>query len=385
MRTLYAHTFEMDDFEVAIAEIHAQLDLANNQRANTLGILACHKEFVRTGAAQAICKSLPFEVIGSVTTTQAVPGQEGDLILTLLVLTSDEERFSTALTDTLNGPWAQSIEDGYKKAAAALPGAPALALILTPFMVQNSGDAYVDVLTRVSGGVPCFGTMSIDNSNTFADCFVLCGGEAYIDRMAIALVHGDIHPRFFLATISKEKILPQSALITSSDGHLLKEVNGRPVIEYFTKLNLVDASQTSYAMASLPFVVDYNDGTPPVSKVFISLDEEQHAICAGAMPEGSTLYLGVFDKQDVLLTTRTAVEQALAETNPSVMLIYSCIARSISLGGEVMVELETVQDALGTRCPFMMAYSGGEFCPTQVRGDKAINRFHNNSFILCAF
>jgi hypothetical protein len=33
----------------------------------------------------------------------------------------------------------------------------------------------------------------------------------------------------------------------------------------------------------------------------------------------------------------------------------------------------------------MMAYSGGETCPTQVSDDKAINRFHNNAFVACVF
>jgi hypothetical protein len=35
-----------------------------------------------------------------------------------------------------------------------------------------------------------------------------------------------------------------------------------------------------------------------------------------------------------------------------------------------------------------MAYSGGEICPTLMNanaGKTAINRFHNNTFILCMF
>jgi hypothetical protein len=209
-------------------------------------------------------------------------------------------------------------------------------------------------------------------------------GEHYRDRMALILAYGPVNPRFYLATISKDRILNKAALITASEGHILKEVNGRPVVEYFESLGLTKASETSYAMTSLPFMLDYGDGTPPVSKVFIGLNENKYAICAGVMPEGSTLYIGVFDKGDVLFTTGETADEALSGKTPQGMLIYSCISRSMSLGSDLLAELNLVSQKAG-ETPFMMAYSGGELCPTRINKGTAVNRFHNNTFIVCTF
>jgi hypothetical protein len=199
-------------------------------------------------------------------------------------------------------------------------------------------------------------------------------------------VYGGFQPQFRLASISADKLLEQSALITGSEGHVLKELNGRPVTDFFASMGLTKASETAYAMTSLPFMVDYNDNTPPVSKVFISLNENGHAICAGAMPEGSTLKIGVFNRDDVLFTTGNVFEEALAAVpNPSGILIYSCISRGMTLGSELMAEIDLVRNRTKGKIPLLYAFSGGEICPTQINASSAVNRFHNNTFILCIF
>jgi hypothetical protein len=388
INTLTAYTEEIDDQDVAIGEILSQLNLGENQKQNSIGIIACHYEFVFSGAAKAISEALPFDVIGAISPAQASGENAGVLALTIMVLTSDDVYFETTLSDSLIGDPASSITKAYNEVSAKHEERPALILPYAGFMVENSGDEYIRVLTELSGGVPCFGTLAVDDSADFHNSFSIYNGIEYRDRMALALIYGEISPKFYTATISEGKIIDKPALITKSEGHILKEVNGRPVVEFFEELGLTQASETSYAMTSLPFMLDYNDGTPPVSKVFIMLDDNSNAICAGMMPEGSTLSIGVFDKEDVLLTTGYAVEKALEEgSGASGMLIYSCISRNMSLGGDPLLELELIiaKNKETKHLPFIMAYSGGEICPTQVSTDKAINRFHNNTFIVCTF
>lgn len=386
IKTLVAYTGEIDDVQQAVDEVLAQLELAQYQRKNSVGIIACHYEFVLSGVAKAVCEALPFDVMGTITSAQAVREESGTLLLTLMVLTSDEARFATKLSDSLAEEAGAKVARAYQEATVAEEEKPALVLAYAPFMVQNSGDEYVDVLTRVSGGVPCFGTLAVDDTADFSNCFLLSNGEAFTDRMGLILLYGDLNPKFFIATLSQSKILDKAALVTKSSGHILMEVNDRPVVDFFEDLGLTKASETSYAMTSLPFMLDYGDGTPPVSKVFIGLTPEKYAICAGAMPEGATLYIGVFDKQDVLVTTGEAAEKALADiADASGLLIYSCISRNMSMGSDLLAELDLIRDKAGDKLPFMMAYSGGEICPTRVSDDKAINRFHNNAFVACVF
>jgi hypothetical protein len=397
IRVLTASTENIDDFDAAVNDIKTQLDTDTMLLKNTVGIVACHYEFANAGTVKAICDALPFEVCGTISSMQGLADVSANLLLTLMVLTSDDTSFKTVLTSPLRGPFpaendsvAGAIRGAYTASALA-DRKPGLIFVYAPFMPENSGDEYVNVLTDVSGGVPCFGTLAVDDTVNFSECYLLYNGEKYRDRMAMILVYGDLKPRFFLGTISEDKFFDKPALITSSSGHILKEVNGRPIREYFESMGLTKASETSYAMTSLPFMVDYNDGTPPVSKVFIGLNEDRQAICAGAMPEGSTLYIGVFGKNDVLLTSRNTVKEALNSTgNSSGILIYSCISRNMSLGSELFAEINLVQEEIGKKIPFLMAYSGGEICPTLIKqssakDETAINRFHNNTFVLCIF
>ncbi|MDR0451454.1 MAG: FIST C-terminal domain-containing protein, partial [Treponema sp.] len=365
IRTLSASTDNIDDLEAAVKDIKAQLGLDRNLLKNAVGIAACHYEFAESGTLKAICDAMPFEICGTISSAQGTERGAETLFFTLLVLTSDTVSFKTALSGSLAEKPAQAIEECYRAAAEA--ERPALVFTFAPFMVANSGDDYVIALSKVSGGAPCFGTLAIDDTADFHECFMLYGGEHYQDRMSLILVYGEFHPQFYLATISREKILEQSARITSSEGHLLKEVNGRPVAEFFAGMGLTKASEAAYAMTSLPFMLDYNDGTPPVSRAFIGLNENQHAICAGAMPEGSTLKIGVSDKDDVLLTSGQALEKALEETpEPSGLLIYSCISRGMTLGSEILTEMALIREKTGGKIPLLQAYSGGEICPTQL-------------------
>jgi hypothetical protein len=393
IKTMVACTAEIDDAGQAVAEIARQLDLENSLLKSSVGIVACHYEFVLSGVARAICGALPFRTVGTITSAQAVPGECGGLLFTLMVLTSDDVAFASGLTPSLlGGASEQAIEQSYRDTAAksgARPDErPALIFAFAPFIIENSGDTYVGALTRLSGGSPCFGTLAVDDSNNFANCFMLYDGEEYRDRMGMVLLFGDVSPQFCIATISESKIVSDEALVTKSEGHVLMEVNNRPVLDYFEKYGLAKAAETQYAMTSLPFMLDYGDGTPPVSKVFISLTPERHAICASMMPEGSRMKIGVFDRDDVLLTTGGAIDTAracMAGKQASGALIYSCISRNMTLGSNQTAEMELVGDRLRGSAPFMMAYSGGEICPTRTSGAGAVNRFHNNAFVMCLF
>ena len=377
-------TDEVDDAELAVEQIKSQLHEAGGLLENTIGIVACHYEYIYSGILKAVCDALPFGVVGTISQIQAVPGEADILLLTVLVFTSDDARFVKALTPSLLNEPDRMIAESYRGAAEKEEEKPAVILAFAPFILQNSGDDYVRAISGASGGVPCFGTLAVDDTPDFSKCFMVADGEHYNDRMAMVLVYGDIHPRFYIANISHSKLLARSAVVTRSEGNILIEVNERPVLEYFEDLGLAGASEEQYALSSLPFLLDYGDDTPMVSKLFITLSPEKHAICAGAMPEGSTLQIAMSDKEDVILTTGIALDQMIGDLRgASGALVYSCIARHMTLGAEQFKEVGLVDEKLGGSLPFLMAGSGGEICPTQVSDYKAINRFHNNAFIAC--
>jgi hypothetical protein len=66
-----------------------------------------------------------------------------------------------------------------------------------------------------------------------------------------------------------------------------------------------------------------------------------------------------------------------------VVLMADCAARLLSLGGNMLNEVETVKASAGSRLPYQFAYGAGEFCPTSNKEGKLVNNFHNFSLAVC--
>jgi len=385
VKTLVASTIEIDDIDLALEEIKSQLQLDKNLLKNAIAIVSCHYEFVLSGIVKALHDILPCEMVGSVTSPLATNKDVDMVMLSIMLLTSDDAEFTAVLTDSLLNEPASVITNDYKNAAAKHDKKPSLIFAYAPFIPQNSGDEYVQVLSKVSGNVPCFGTIAVDDTLDFSNCYMIYNGQHYQDRMGMILAYG-LKPKFYNANISHERILEKSATVTKSDGHVIMEVNERPVKEFFKDLGIMKAAETSFGMTSLPFLVDYNDGTPKVSKILLNMTPEGHALCAGAVPEGSILQIAISDKKDILLTTEKAIDQILADIqNASGLVAYSCIARYIELGANLYDEMKLTSSKIKDEIPFLMAYSGGEICPSFDDGVNTVNRFHNNAFVACLF
>jgi hypothetical protein len=52
-------------------------------------------------------------------------------------------------------------------------------------------------------------------------------------------------------------------------------------------------------------------------------------------------------------------------------------------GAEPLTEAKLIGEQLSGAEPFMLAYAGGEICPTSQTADTVSNRFHNYSIIAC--
>ena len=138
------HTFEIDDPAGALEEIQNQLREKLVLLKNTAGILQCGFDFIESGVVSHICENLPFPIVGATTISQAVNGAAGELMLTLLVLTSDDAEFAPAHTEGHLDDFFGSIERSFRPAyeACRLP----LKLILTfpPIIEKYSGDVYIN-------------------------------------------------------------------------------------------------------------------------------------------------------------------------------------------------------------------------------------------------
>jgi hypothetical protein len=391
LKMLTACTNEIDDVETAVSEIQEQLD-KDGLLPNSVGLLTCYADFIESGTVKALCDALPFEVAGTTTIGNAVPGRSGTMLLTLMVLTSDDVSFAVGLSDPFSSEDEEALRKGYRSALAKIGGEPSLKpslmLSFAPLLLNVGGDFYVRTFSEVSGGVPNFGMLSVDHNNDYHDAQVICNGAAYRDRYALVLLAGNVHPKFFTSSISAEKISQEKGLVTASIGSQLQTVNGKPVADYLCDIGYTrDDKGMIIGINTFPLIVDYNDGTTPVVRAVFAQTPEGYAVCGGDIPVGSTLSIGSIDAEEVVLTTAETLFSSLTAPDIHGILMCSCVGRYFTLGYEPAVEMDKVQEIMqGTEIPYQFAYSGGELCPVHEkgrRGGATTNRNHSNTFIVC--
>jgi hypothetical protein len=383
-----AYTGEVDDTETAVAEIMEQLGDISRSGENAVGLLACYSDFVESGVVKELCEALPFDVIGTTTLGSVVRDSEGRMTCSLIVLSGDDAEFAVGFTEPMTAADEAPLGAAYEEASRKLSGKPALMVVFAPLHINASGDFYVDAFSRISGGVPVFGMLTVDNTSNYENAAVISGGDAYADRAAFLLIGGRVNPEFFIASVPSERISPEKSVVTDAEGNLVRTVNGKPVVDYLLRLGLKkNTDGTVIGINSFPFVVDYNDGTFPVVRVMFALTPEGAAVCGGDIPEGATVSVGHIDAGEVLSTTRGALSSAVSRRDSGCFLMFSCVGRYFALAHEPAAEMELVQDVMkNNEIPFWFAYSGGEMCPVgqkMAEGGELTNRNHNDTFVLC--
>ncbi|MDR1759027.1 MAG: FIST C-terminal domain-containing protein [Fibrobacter sp.] len=385
IKILTAFTDEVDDVEIAVNDIKSKL---GPLLKNSVGLITCYADFIDSGIYQGVCAALPFEVIGTTTIASKTDTSHGDILLTLTVFTSDSVSFSVGLSDALTEEDPAVLEKAYAEALAKLPGKPALMLSCAPLLMNISGDFYANALSAITGGVPNFGSLAVDHYDDYHHAEVLYRGESYRDRYAFVLFAGDIHPKFFIANISPEKVFREKGLVSASSGNQLQAVNNEPVVKYLMSLGLEKNEDGSISgVNSFPFIIDMNDGTEPVVRATFAVTPDGSAVCGGNIPVGSIISVGTLDGDAVIDTAGKRLQEVLASGNFSGMLMFSCVGRYLALGYEYATEMEKIHSILApSGIPYTIAYSGGELCPVYSTVSGSItNKNHNDTLIICAF
>ncbi|MCL2158781.1 MAG: FIST C-terminal domain-containing protein [Oscillospiraceae bacterium] len=383
IKSYSAFTEEIDDAKIAVSEILAQLEPKKNCLKNSVALVTCYHEFATNGIIAELYKELGFPVVGFTTTAISTNRGLGQLDLSILMITSDDVTFTAARSESLEGGLEEPLEQMYERALEGHENPPKLLISAAPLMLDYAGDSYVAALDKISGGVPNFGALAIDNTANYLNSYVVFNDTVGRDFYGIIMASGNISPKFLYASFSPEYILKQSATITKSEGNLLKEIDGDPLIKYMENMGLAENGAVSDVLHSIPFILDYSGDGIPVSRVLLSWSEEGYGICGGLMPEGTRFNLGMWDEADVLKTTIKTIEDILKNEDIGALLLYSCLARSYSLGIKILSETEVVSQTVGENVSYIFGYAGGEICP--VKDGANANSFHNNTVIACAF
>jgi hypothetical protein len=383
IKMLNAYTAEIDDVDAAVAAIQGQLHMSGELLSNSVGIIACHYEFINSGMVEELCKGLPFPVVGCTTLGNATGDECGVELLSISVLTSDDVVFSTAMSEALNpADVLPAVSAVYKRALEDLGGEPDMILAYAPLMLTLGAAPIMNAINGLSGGIPVFGAISCDSTPDYHASRVIHNGAAAANTLALVLLKGDVHPQFYINAIPEAGVQKLTAVVTDSDGCLIKKVNDMPFMDYLESIGISKAAVIA-SVGAFPIMLDYNDGSKPTGRSIYSTTSEGYALLGGEIPIGATIAMANLDYKGVLETAEEAVRRAIAPGNVSGLLMYPCLTRNLTLGANSDDEMRKIVETLGGKHPYQICYAGGEICPVYTGDGKLLNRVHNLTYIIC--
>jgi hypothetical protein len=309
----------------------------------------------------------------------------GEVVLTLMVLTSDEVEFKTGLSEPLENEEQQRIEAFYNGMREPLAAEPPLTFAFLPGIPRAfTGDKMLETLDRMAAGTRFFGSRAIDMDHTPQAPATIYNGGAHPDRLCLMMLAGDVKPRFFTNSIIKQDIFYHKARITGAEGNRLITLDNMPAEKYMEKIGVLENGQID-AIAAFPILANPQDGTEPQLLVFTGVDPDGAMICVSKVIAGGILSIGTPTTAIVLDNAADIINQIKQEQERNGLLIFSCISRNMALS-DPLSEMKTVRELLrGSSAPFLFAYSGGEICPRYKADNELVNGFHMYAIIACIF
>ena len=381
MVTLHtAYTIEADDADYAFQEIMEQLQLESNQKKYSVGMIFCHTDFTESGVAQAISKKMPFDVIGITFVGTMTQDMDDPLMLAFSLFTSDEVEFSTIKVENLaeEGAMAQA----YAEAVSDHLCPPALIMAYFPLTMPRSVESFLEELDEASNNTPVYGGIAVDFTPDYSLWQVLYNGEISRNIISAILFFGDIQPQFFTSTMSNKYVQTHKSIITKSEKNILMEVNDKPFIEYLYD-NGFEKGVSGAGLGGTPMLIDFDDGTPPISRGVAGLTPEGYAVMPGEAPAGALISLGSIDYAHVLDMTEEVVRSAMNSGKKGPVIIHPCASHLLLMGVGVQEQKDNIRRFINLDFNYAVGYSGGEICPVYDSNGMIKNRLHSYTFVLC--
>jgi hypothetical protein len=398
MKSATSVSFELDDIAVTAKELTTQIREKLTFGKNTVAILHGQPDMEIGELSAAVSRELGCQVIGGTTAAGAVLTNDGyhELAVVLHVLSGDDCLFGAAISESMETDPKKQIKDTFAKALQNLKAQdsdaqPKLAICVTSILQSISSDTVLAELSSVCGGIPVFGYNSADDFE-FCKQQVFLDGESAGDKLAILLISGDIKPMFQTANLAGKQTLDK-CLVTKSNGNVICEIDGKPAYEYIKSFPFID--DETKVLFNFQFFVEMknasdNDGIP-VSRALNNFNKETgEVMCFADVPQDSYIGLLYCEGKDVASSTELGLKEFTDKLKSSgddysTVLIATCSLRNMFLTESKAVEGDLVKNLLPPDLAISGLYAFGEIAPTSVREGKAVNRFHNATFTICAF
>ena len=378
-----ALTLEIDEPEQALSEILDQIDFGSLLK-NSVGIISCNYEFISNGIVKYLCDNLPFDVIGLTTIVTLVNGEYDQYSLGLTVITSDDISFKTISTVGLNiHNYEEELDRVSRDGLTKSDKLPSFIITVFPYLLDASGSLLISQFGKSFNGIPVWGTVCSDDTTSFTNARTIFNGEDSTTALPMILMYGPVKPNFFVSALPDRNISSHKAVITNSDDHRVYSVNDITLVEYFEQMGIQLSEGPD--VLTIPAIIDYGDGLKPVASAFFKIFPDGSGLTSIKAPQGATISLGEIDYEGIMETAEESILNVLDVENATGVLMFPCITRYMMSSPRSDDEMRLVIEKIGTKLPYMLAYSGGELCPVPDTDGALHNRYHNYTFVACVF
>ena len=400
MKSATAISYDLDNIAAAAKELTTQIRDKITLGKNTVAILHGQPDMEIGDLSAAVSRELGCQVIGGTTAAGASLTNEGyhELAVVLHVLSDDDCLFSATISGSLATDPEKEIANTYQQAYRNLKEQDAAAepkmVICVASIVQSiDSDNILAKVSNLCDSLPVFGFNAADDFE-FCKQQVYLDGEAGGDRLAILLLSGNVRPIFQTANLAGKQAL-EKRLVTKAHDNIICEIEGKPAYDYIKSFPFID-DQTK-TLFNYQFFVEmqndeFNDGIP-VSRALNTFDKETGEVtCFANVPENSYIVLLYCDGNDVATTSEIGIKEFMHKLTTaggdyeySTVLIATCSLRNMFLADMKGTEGNLVKELFPQNLAVSGVYAFGEIAPTSICNDRAVNRFHNATFTLCAF
>ncbi|MDR0858800.1 MAG: FIST C-terminal domain-containing protein [Oscillospiraceae bacterium] len=383
VKMMTAYTTELDETNDAISEILSQIDKSALLK-NSVGIITCHFDFIDSGLLEALHTELAFDIIGMTTMASANVNGSGMFGLSLSVLTSDDVFFAAGMSETLEvDNYRELLTETFNETVAKLPCPPKFMITFSPYHRELRGNTLPKALNEISDGLPIWGSFATNTDISYDDCCTILNDATEAASLAMLLIGGAVEPEFVNVSIPAQNINNNRAVITESDGDILKKVNDLPVLEY---LGSIGVTVMKDASTTVPFMVYYEGSAKPVALGVFAINDDNTLLCGGEMPVGAQISIGEINHDSIIKSLEDSLRliQEIGKSHNAVLML-PCVTRYVMLSPKKEIELELITETMkkSPELPYSLGYSGGEICPVRDDSGKYINRFHNYTFSAC--
>lgn len=262
---------------------------------------------------------------------------------------------------------------------AAIPGRTPSLCITVPDGLTTSGDLIVEGLQAQLGpDVPIVGGLAGD-MRKFIETLQFFGDEVVHDTVTVLLVYGPLQVSHGIG--SGWEPVGKPAKVTRAEGHVVYEVDDRPVLDLYR--HYLGPHLRTESLHEYPLAVFEPGSSGYYIRAPFGLDEAKGTVTfSGRVAQGADVQMTQAHRANILAGTAGSIRDSLAgQSKPDVVLVFCCASRNEMLGTRTVQEIRTILAAVPEGTPVCGFYAYGEICPVEPGG---ISRFHNETCVTVA-